>query len=83
MKNKDATKKFNKQLFMVSNYFKELRYGDNLTQVEVAEQSGLHRNTLSNIETTNNFTILTLFQLCEFYEIPASELLSIINEAHK
>ncbi len=82
MNNKDVAKKFNKQLFMVSNYFKELRYGENLTQVEVSEESGLHRNTISHIETTNNFTILTLFQLCEFYEIPASELLSIINEAH-
>lgn len=79
MNNKDVAKKFNKQLLLVSNYFKELRFGENLTQVEVAEESGLHRNTISNIETTNNFTILTLLQLCDFYEIPASELLSIID----
>ena len=72
--------KYKKQLFSVSNYFKELRFSEYLTQEEVAEESGLHRNTISNVETTNNFTILTLLQLCDFYEISASELLSIIEE---
>ncbi len=80
MKNTDIADKFNRQLVLVSNYFRELRFGEFLTQVEVAEESGLHRNTISNIETTNNFTILTLLQLCDFYDITASELLSIIDE---
>ena len=80
MKNTDIAEKFSKQLVSVSKYFRELRFGEFLTQVEVAEESGLHRNTISNIETTNNFTILTLLQLCDFYEITASELLSIIDE---
>lgn len=80
MINTDIAEKFGKQLFMVSNYFRELRFSEHLTQVEVAKESGLHRNTISNIETTNNFTILTLLQLCDFYEIGASELLSIIDE---
>ena len=83
MKNIDITEKFSKQLLLVSNYFRELRFGENLTQVEVAEESGLHRNTISNIETTNNFTFLTLLRLCDFYQIPASELLSIIDEEIK
>ncbi len=82
MKNKDVATKFNKQLLLVSNYFKELRFSENLTQVEVAEESGLHRNTISNVETANNITIFTLFQLCDFYEIPASEFLSITDEAN-
>ncbi len=82
MRNKGVSVKFDKQLSLVSNYFKEIRYVENLTQVEVSEESGLHRNTISHIETSNNFTILTLFQLCDYYDIPASEILSIIDEAH-
>lgn len=78
----DVATNFEKKLFLISNYFKELRFNENLTQVEVAEESGLHRNTISNIETKNNFTILTLLQLCDFYEISASELLSILDETH-
>lgn len=80
MRNKGVNVKFHKQLYLVSNYFKEIRYVENLTQVEVSEESGLHRNTISHVETSNNFTILTLFQLCDYYEISASELLSIIDE---
>lgn len=80
MKNIEISNKFVKQLFVVSNYIRELRFGENLTQVEVAEESGLHRNTISNIESSNNFTILTLFQLCDFYEISASDLMSIVDD---
>lgn len=80
MRSTDVVNNFEKQLVLISNYYKELRFNENLTQVEVTEGSGLHRNTISNIETTINFTILTLLQLCNFNEIPASELLSIINE---
>jgi transcriptional regulator with XRE-family HTH domain len=80
MNNKGISRKFEKQLMILSNYLKELRFNDNSTQVEVAEESGLHRNTISNIETSKNFTVLTMLQLCDFYQIPASELLSIIDE---
>jgi transcriptional regulator with XRE-family HTH domain len=80
MRTKTAHKKFEKQRFAVSNYFKELRYAENLSQSEVSAESGLHRNTIFNIENSKNFEIQTLFQLCDFYQIPASELLSIIGE---
>jgi len=79
MNNKDIARKFEKQLMILANYFKELRFSDNITQVEVAEESGLHRNTISNIETSKNFTVLTLLQLCDFYELSASELMSIVD----
>ena len=79
MNYKNVSKEYNKQLSTISNYFKEIRFSENLTQFEVAEESGLHRNTISNIETSKNFTIITLLQLCDFYQIAASELLSIIE----
>ncbi len=80
MKSKNVQKKYDKQLFAISSYFKELRYAENLTQAEVGIEAGLNRNTILNIENIKNFKILTLFQLCEFYRVSASELLSIIDE---
>lgn len=80
MNTKNAQKKFKRQMISVSHYFKELRFSENLTQEEVADESGLHRNTISNIESSRNYEILTLLQLCEFYQISVSELFSIIEE---
>lgn len=75
----DIVQKYARQLIILANYFKELRFSEGLTQVEVAEESGLHRNTVSNIETSKNFTVLTLLHLCDFYEITPSELMSIVD----
>jgi transcriptional regulator with XRE-family HTH domain len=72
--------KFEKQRFAISNYFRELRYAENLSQAEVGIETGLHRNTILNIENSKNFEIMTFFALCEFYQISGSELLSIIEE---
>jgi len=80
MRTKTAHKKFEKQRFAVSRYFRELRYAEQLSQSEVGAGTGLSRNTILNIENSKNFEILTLFRLCEYYQIPASELLSIIDE---
>lgn len=71
--------KFDKRLYAVSSYFKELRYSENLTQAEVGIKTGLHRNTILNIENSKNFEIATFFRLCDFYEISATEILSIID----
>ena len=80
MKSKNVQKKFEKELFVVSQYFKNLRYAENLTQAGVGIETGLNRNTVFNIENSHNFEILTLFQLCDFYDIKPSELLSIIED---
>ena len=81
MKTIDVKKKFEKQIFEVSNYFRELRYAENLSQAEIGIETGLHRNTIFNVENSKNFTLLTLFQLCDFYQISESELLSIYNKS--
>ena len=80
MNKSDFHRKFEKQMIAVAHYFRELRFAENLSQSEVANESGLHRNTISNIENSNNYEILTLFQLCEFYQISASELISIVDD---
>lgn len=79
MINKKPADKYKKQISLIAKYLKELRYNETLTQSEVADEAGLHRNTISNIETLNNFTLLTLLRICDFYQISPSELLSIID----
>lgn len=80
MNNRNAHKKFEKQMIAVSHYFKELRFAENLSQSEVANETKLHRNTISNIESSKNYKIETLLRLCDFYMISASELFSIMDE---
>jgi len=68
-----------KHLELISAYLRELRFGENKTQMEVGEKSGLHRNTLLRVENSKNFTILTLFQLADYYGMQPSEIMSIID----
>jgi len=68
-----------KHFDLISAYLRELRFGEYKTQMEVGEESGLHRNTLLRVENSKNFTILTLFQLADYYNIQPSEILSIID----
>ncbi len=79
MKSNDI-KEYEKQISVIAHYFKELRFNENLSQAEVATESGLHRNTISNIENSCNYEIMTLLQLCDFYAISASDLFEVLDE---
>ena len=65
-----------KRLDSLACYLRELRLNENLRQKEV--EAGVHPNTLSRMENSKNFTLITLFEICDFYGIQPSELLSII-----
>ncbi len=73
------TDKHHRHLELISAYLRELRFGEHKTQLEVGEESGLHRNTLLRVENSKNFTILTLFQLADYYGMQPSEIISIID----
>jgi len=68
-----------KRLVAISNYLRELRYSENMTQREVCREIDLHVNTLKRIEGNQNYSVLSLFQLADFYNISPSELLSILD----
>ena len=53
---------------------REYRLANGYTQIELAEQLNLHRNTLSRAERGENLTLLTLIELCETLELDMSEL---------
>jgi transcriptional regulator with XRE-family HTH domain len=80
VKARPLEKNHKKILKAVSAYLKELRYTDNLTQNQVSEETGLHRNTLGNIENSKPCSLQTILILCDFYQISPSYLFSIIDE---
>lgn len=79
MKCKAISNQHQKKLQAISTYLKVIRINENLTQLEVSHETGLHRNTISNAENTK-IGIDTLLVLCEYYDIQLSELFSILND---
>ena len=72
---KEISPEHQNQLNAIGSYIRELRFSEGLTQKEI--KCGVHRNILSRIENpkcTKNFTILTLFHLCDYYQIEISTL---------
>jgi len=68
-----------KKLNILSQYLREIRFNENLSQIEVSNELDLHYNTILRAENGKNMTILTLFELADFYEIQVSELFSILD----
>ena len=61
-----------KRLDTLACYLRELRLNEGMTQKDV---ESIHRNTISRIEHAKNFSLLTLFEICDLYGIEPSELL--------
>jgi transcriptional regulator with XRE-family HTH domain len=55
-------------------FLRELRLSSGYTQAEVSEGVKLSRTTISKIERMGNFTLLNLYELADFYEIPINQL---------
>lgn len=75
---KEISPEHQNQLNAIGSYIRELRFSEGLTQKEI--NCGVHRNILSRIENpkrSKNFTMLTLFHLCDYYGIKPSELLDM------
>ena len=66
-----------KKLEAIGSFLSELRLNLNIMQQDL--ENDVHRNTLSRIENSKNFTVLTLLILCEIYEIAPSQLMAILD----
>lgn len=64
------------KLDALAGYLKSLRLCEGLNQTEI---EGFHPNTISRIENSKNYSIITFLSICEFYNIKASELMSILD----
>jgi transcriptional regulator with XRE-family HTH domain len=61
----------------LGRYLRELRFSNGLTQQELSEHVGLHRNSINNAENGKNMTLLNIFKIADYFEINVSELLQI------
>ena len=79
MKSKPIPEPHQKKLELLGLYLKNLRINENLTLVEVGEQTNLHHNTIQRAESGANSTLLTYLELSDFYCVQLSELVSILD----
>lgn len=81
MPRKELSKKHAKSLEAVGLYLRELRLNENLTRDDVCRVTKIGKQTLLRIERKcQNYGIKHLLLLSDFYQVPASEILSIIEE---
>ena len=69
-----------KRLSQLAYYLRELRYSENLTQTQVAQQTNMTKNSLVRIETIDKdkckgYNILHIYELADFYGVPAKDIL--------
>ena len=64
----------NTRMVALSHFLRELRINSGYTQVQVAKEIKLSRNSISKIERMGFFRIQHLYLLADFYEIPINEL---------
>jgi len=62
-----------KRLINISQYLKQLRLYEGLTQIEASSMIGISRNSLQNAEHGHNTTLTTIFKIVDFYELSISE----------
>ena len=79
MKSKPIPEPHQKKLELLGRYLKSLRINENMTLVEVGEQTNLHHNTIQRAEAGANSTLLSIMELSDIYGIRLSELLSILD----
>jgi transcriptional regulator with XRE-family HTH domain len=77
MKTKSIPLEHQKRLDSLSNFIRELRIQNNLTQEEVSPN--IHRNSISRMESGHNFGILQLFELCDSLDIGIGELFEMLE----
>ena len=76
---KTISKLNSKRLEYIGIFLRNYRLNEGLTQLEVSEDTKIHRNTVHHIETGKNITLTTLFDLCDHYDISLADVILDID----
>jgi len=68
-------KEYYKKLEFIGALIREYRVNSGYSQMELAENLNLHRNTLSRAERGENLTLLSIIEICETLELDWKEVL--------
>jgi len=79
MKRKPIPEHQRRRFLILSTYLRELRFSEGLSQQELSNLVGLHRNTIINAESGYNLTLLNIFELSDVLDISPFELFSLIE----
>jgi transcriptional regulator with XRE-family HTH domain len=76
MTNKPIPEHHRKRLVCLSNFLREFRLNENLTQKELSERLNLHRNSIIRAEAAKNMTLVSMFELADALDICLKDLFS-------
>ena len=79
MKRKSVSEENVKRLEYLGMYLRELRLNSGLRQSDVSAAINLSRNSLSRIENSHNFSVIHLFELADFFDLPVAEIMTDIK----
>jgi len=63
------------RLKYLGTFLRELRINSGYRQADVSSAINLSRNSISRIEKFHNFSVIHLFELADFYDLPVSEIM--------
>lgn len=73
-KKQEITETTKQKLKFLGYLLREYRWEENLTRLEVQEQSGIHYRTIARIENGENISLITLFRYMEFLNLELTEI---------
>jgi transcriptional regulator with XRE-family HTH domain len=79
MQSKPLTEENVKRLEYLGTFLRELRLNSGLRQSDVSAAINLSRNSISRIENSHNFSVIHLFELADFYDLPIGEIMTDIE----
>lgn len=79
MSSKAIPEQHQKRLEYLSTYFRELRFNEGMTQVELSQETNLHRNSIIRAENAKNMTLISIFEMADFFDLSISELFQDIK----
>ena len=64
------------RLRAVTSFLKWYRINSGLSQMELSEKSGIHRNTIVRYESSipTNLTLLTIFEIADALEVDVNQI---------
>jgi transcriptional regulator with XRE-family HTH domain len=79
MQSKPLSEENLKRLKYLGTFLRELRLNSGYRQSDVSAAINLSRNSISRIENSHNFSVIHLFELADFYDLPVGEIMTDIE----
>lgn len=79
MQSKQLSEENIKRLEYLGTFLRELRINSGYRQADVSAAINLSRNSISRIENSHSFSVIHLFELADFYDLPVNQIMTDIQ----